>query len=213
MIYALRKLIAFVFLLGIFWFIYQDPGNLGEDWFMQTLGLIVLAFAVFWLVVPWLVVRARIFRRRKQNRARYALWLAEAGGNVVREERRRNDKLPLEEGERVFFHEKGTFYVRPGAGFDEVAHKGKPGDVAFPGYDRLRRRVQRTHCFLTDRRVLFLGKEINFGLPYAGMASVKDTPGGLVFASVREGKKTEVAFTFQNPLIASEVLRRVREGV
>ena len=213
MLYALRKLIAFVFLLGIFWFIYQDPGNLGEDWFMQTLGLIVLAFAVFWLVVPWLVVRVRISRRRKQNRERYAAWRAEVGEDIVREASRRNEKLPLEEGERVFFHEKGTLYVRSRAGFDEISHKGKPGDVAFPGYDRLCRRVQRTHCYFTDRRVLFLGKELNFSLPYAEVSSVKDTPGGLVFTTVHEGKKTESAFTFQNPLIASDVLHKLREGV
>lgn len=213
MIYALRKLIAFVFLLGIFWFIYQDPGNLGEEWFMQTLGLIVLAFAVFWLVVPWLVVRLRIARRRRQNRERYAVWRTEVGENIVREERRRIDKLPLEEGERVFFHEKGTLYARPRAGFDAISHKGKPGDVAFPGYDRLCRRVQRTHCYFTDRRVLFLGKELDFGLPYAEMSSVRDTPGGIVFTSVREEKKTETAFTFQNPLIASDVLGKLREGV
>lgn len=211
MLYALRKLIAFVFLLGIFWFIYQDPANLGQDWFMRALGLIVLAFAVFWLVVPWLVVRVRIARRRKQNLERYALWRAERGECGVLEAQRRSDRLQLEEGERVFFHEKGTFYVRPGMGFDEVSHKGKPGDVAFPGHDRLCRRIQRTHCYFTDRRVLFLGKELNFSLPYAEVSSVKDTPGGLVFTSVHEGKKTEVAFTFQNPLIAAEILRQLRK--
>ena len=60
MIYALRKLIAFVFLGGMFWFIYQDLGNLDQPWFMHALGLITIAFAFFWLLIPVAVVWYRI---------------------------------------------------------------------------------------------------------------------------------------------------------
>ena len=56
MIYALRKLIAFVFLGGMFWFIYQDLDNLDKPWFMHALGLITVAFAFFWLLIPMVVV-------------------------------------------------------------------------------------------------------------------------------------------------------------
>ena len=55
MIYALRKLIAFVFLGGIFWFIYQDLDNLDKPWFMHALGMITVAFAFFWLLIPMVV--------------------------------------------------------------------------------------------------------------------------------------------------------------
>ena len=41
-LYALRKLIAFMFLGGMFWFIYQDLGNLDKPWFMHALGLITV---------------------------------------------------------------------------------------------------------------------------------------------------------------------------
>ena len=55
MIYALRKLIAFVFLGGMFWFIYQDLDNLDKPWFMHALGMIAIAFAFFWLLIPMVV--------------------------------------------------------------------------------------------------------------------------------------------------------------
>ena len=79
MIYALRKLIAFVFLGGLFWFIYQDLDNLEQPWFMHALGLIVIAFAFFWLLIPMIVVHFRIVARRRQNAARYAEWRAALG--------------------------------------------------------------------------------------------------------------------------------------
>ena len=212
MLYALRKLIAFVFLLGIFWFVYQDLGNLGEDWFMHALGVIVLAFAVFWLVVPWLVVRGRIACRRRQNRERHAAWRASLGSADVPEVQCRRDKVPFEAGERVFWHEKGTLYVRSGAGFDAISRKGRPGDVAFPGCGGLSRRIQRVHCYVTDRRLLFFGKETDLRVAHADLASFADTPGGVVFSLVCGERATNVGFTFQNPLIVADVLRHVRKG-
>ena len=77
MLYALRKLIAFMFLGGMFWFIYQDLGNLDKPWFMHALGLITISFAFFWLLIPMAVVKLRIRRRLKQNRERYEKWLAD----------------------------------------------------------------------------------------------------------------------------------------
>ena len=79
MIYALRKLIAFVFLGGMFWLIYQDLDNLGKPWFMHALGLIAVAFAFFWILIPMVVVWLRIRIRRAKNRERHAQWLAEGG--------------------------------------------------------------------------------------------------------------------------------------
>ena len=55
--YALRKLIAFVFLGGMFWFIYQDLDNLDKPWFMHALGLITISFAFFWLIIPMAALR------------------------------------------------------------------------------------------------------------------------------------------------------------
>lgn len=211
MLYALRKLIAFVFLLGIFWFVYQDLGNLGEDWFMHTLGVIVLIFAVFWLVVPWVVVRVRISRRRRQNRERYAAWRASLGPEGVHEIQCRRDRVPLEEGERAFYHEKGTLYVRAGQGFDAISGKGRPGDVAFPGCAGLNRRVQRIHCYVTDRRILFLGKEVGLRIAHAEVLSFEDAPGGIVFSFLRGEWRMRVGFTFQNPLIVVDILRHVRK--
>lgn len=211
MLYALRKLIAFVFLLGIFWFVYHDLGNLGEDWFMHTLGVLVLAFAVFWLIVPWAVVRVRIARRRRQNRARYGAWRALLGPEGIHEIECPRDRTPLEEGERVFYHEKGTLYVRTGAGFDAVTGKGKPGDVAFPGCAKLNRRVQRVHCYVTDRRILFLGKEVDLRVAHTEVLSFEDTPGGVMFSFLRGDRRTSAGFTFQNPLIVMDILRHVRK--
>lgn len=212
MTYALRKLIAFVFLLGIFWFVYQDLGNLGDEWFMHALGVLVLAFAAFWLVVPWVVVRVRISRRRKQNRERYAAWCASFGPDGIHELQCRRDRVPFEDGERVFYHEKGTFYVRAGQGFDAISGKGRPGDVAFPKCVGLSRRVQRIHCYITDRRILFLGKEVDLRIVHAGLLSFEDTPGGIVFSFLRGEQRTNAGFTFQNPLIAMAILRHVRKA-
>ena len=87
MTYALRKLIAFVFLGGLFWFIYQDLDNLGEDWFMHALGLITVVFALFWLFIPMVVVWTRRRRRVRRNCERYEKWLSEGVAGSVRSRR------------------------------------------------------------------------------------------------------------------------------
>ena len=54
MIYALRKLIAFVFLGGMFWFIYQDLDNLDKPWFMHALGMLTVPYAIAMIVFFWI---------------------------------------------------------------------------------------------------------------------------------------------------------------
>ena len=220
MIYVLRKLIAFVFLGGMFWFIYQDLGNIGKPWFMHALGMIAVAFGFFWLVVPMVVVWLRRRSRCMRNRERYAEWLA-AGG--VANIRPRPAKAVLRGGkgagmssvepdERVFFHEKGTLYVDSDAqgvvsAIGGEHPVGRPSDVAFPGYGRKCHVLQRTHCYFTDRQMAFAGKEVDFGIPFADIAAITVTPGGIVFGFSGGGSAARCAFTFHNPLVAAAVLR------
>ena len=233
MIYALRKLIAFVFLGGMFWFIYQDLSNVGKPWFMHALGIIVISFAFFWLLIPMVVVWFRIRSRRAQNRERYRKWLAE-GGVVKLETRqtadtRRAAKAPLlatMPDERIFFHEKGTLYIDCGsAGFDASAHKdrpvGRPSDVAFPGCRRTCYVCQRTHCYFTNRRIVFKGKNLESGILFSNLKKTAAEPGGIVFEAKcggdgvsLEGSTSTIrfAFTFQNPLIAMDVLHYAKDG-
>ena len=135
MIYALRKLIAFVFLGGMFWFIYQDLDNLGKPWFMHALGLIAIVFAFFWLLIPMVVVWLRIRSRRAKNRERHAQWLAEGGIESLR-------PRPVKKGEgaskgakvtsissddQVFYHEKGTLYTElDSEAVDSSCKAGRP---------------------------------------------------------------------------------------
>ena len=212
MIYALRKLIAFVFLGGMFWFIYQDLDNLNKPWFMHALGLITVAFAFFWLLIPMLVVHFRIRRRRVQNRERYALWRTKLGDNVPQPLPRRNARLNLDQDEQAYFHEKGTLYATKDAALGAVSRAGRPSDVAFPQFSRSCSRIQRTHCYMTNRRLLFVGKELFKSVPFDALKSFSDMTGGLVFAIDEAGKNVRLAFTFQNPLIASDVLDFVRKG-
>ena len=215
MTYALRKLIAFVFLGGLFWFIYQDLDNLEKPWFMHALGLLVVVFAFFWLLIPMVVVRMRIRRRVAQNRERYAAWLAEGGAANIHGNPAWNARLALEPGEQAHFHEKGTLYI------DCMAEKrcsagaadrpvGRPSDVAFPGWRRECRVAQRTHCYFTNRRVAFVGKGLDVGIPFSELESFRGTPGGIVFEARRGGEAARLAFTFQNPLVAAAVLSRLR---
>ena len=215
MIYALRKLIAFVFLGGMFWFIYQDLDNLDKPWFMHALGLIAIAFAFFWLLIPMVVVWFRIRRRRAQNQVRYREWLAEGGVANICERPARNARLDLEPGEQACFHEKGTLYVekvRRGEG-EKV---GRPSDVAFPGYRRDCYVCQRTHCYMTNRRLAFAGKDLDIRIPWEELKKFTVMPGGIVFeathvmqntATVGGMSSTRFAFTFQNPLVAADILR------
>ena len=217
MIYALRKLIAFVFLGGMFWFVYQDLDNLDKPWFMHALGLIVIAFAFFWLLIPMVVVWFRIRRRVGQNRARYAKWLAEGGASGLCERPARNARLALDDGEKACFHEKGTLYIDPSAAeFSNAGNMsrpvGRPSDVAFPGWRGCCRVAQRTHCYFTNRRVAFVGRELDISIPFSGLESASTTPGGMVFEAARGGSAARFAFTFSNPLVAAHVLRFAREG-
>ena len=209
MTYALRKLIAFVFLGGMFWFIYQDLDNLDKPWFLHALGLITIVFAFFWLLIPMLVVWYRIRCRRAQNESRYREWLAAGGATSIRPLPARSSKgMATDKDERVFYHEKGTLYVSLGTpGFDTIMRPaGRPSDVAFPGYRRKCHICQRTHGYITNRRIVFLGKDLDIAIPFAELDDFSVTPGGIVFKSGR------FAFTFQNPLIVADILRFAEDG-
>ena len=223
MIYALRKLIAFVFLGGMFWFIYQDLNNLDKPWFMHALGLITIAFAFFWLLIPMVVVWFRIRRRRAQNQERYRKWLADGGIANISERPARNARLDLESGEQAFFHEKGTLYVekvRRGEGEKvrrgEGEKVGRPSDVAFPGYRHDCHVCQRTHCYMTNRRLAFAGKDLDVRISWEELKKFTVMPGGIVFEATHIKQNTAMvggmssarfAFTFQNPLVAADILR------
>ena len=219
MIYALRKLIAFVFLGGMFWFIYQDLDNLGKPWFMHALGFIAVTFAFFWLLIPMVVVWFRIRRRRRQNCERHAQWLAEGGIAAVRPRTVGGKAAHLASigaDESVYFHEKGTLYTDSIAtGFNPSwrmsAPLGLPSDVAFPGFRRRCHVDQRTHCYFTNRGIAFAGKDLDFSIPFAELKSFSDEPGGIVFETGRGGSAARFAFTFRNPLIAADVLRFLKE--
>lgn len=202
MIYALRKLIAFVFLGGMFWFIYQDLDNLDKPWFMHALGMLAVMFAFFWLLIPMVVVRLRIRRRVRQNRERHERWLAEGGTKNAR----------LNGG--TVLHEKGTLYVdarTPVPGVPDGGHFGRPSDVAFPGWRRTCRVAQRTHCYITNSHVSFTGKGLDFAVPFSELKSFSATPGGIVFESGGKASANFV-FTFQNPLVAADLLRFAMGG-
>ena len=212
MTYALRKLIAVVFLGGMFWFIYQDLGNLDKPWFMHALGLITIVFAFFWLTIPMIVVKLRIRRRIRQNRERYRKWLADGGAAAIRPRPAKRVGLePVDPDEQALFHEKGTLYVSAGVPGLDVSSRplGRPSDVAFPRHRRDGYVCQRTHCYFTNRRILFAGKGVDINI---ALADLKDTivePGGIVFEATGA---VRFAFTFQNPLIAADVIGRVETG-
>ena len=222
MIYALRKLVAFVFLGGMFWFIYQDLDNLDKPWFMHALGLIAVAFAFFWLLIPMIVVWLRIRRRRAKNSERYAKWLAEGGiasvhPRPVKDSAQAARVSAISSDGQIYFHEKGTLYVEFGMPpFDSTDSLnrpvGRPSDVAFPSFKRKCIVAQRTHCYMTDHRVAFAGKELDIGLPFDELKSFSVMPGGIVFVADRGGAAARFAFTFQNPLVAADVLRLAKEG-
>ena len=213
MLYALRKLIAFVFLGGIFWLIYRDPEAIGSPVLMNTLGALTFIFGLFWFIVPVLVVRSRIRRRVEQNQARYAHWKSSLEGKSLKPLSKRPGKMSWLPDEEVYLHEKGTMYVVPHSGFDAVSVRGVPGDVAFPGLRRNSRKIQRTHFYLTNRRLLFVGKAVSEELLPTSVESVKAMPGGIDFTVVLRGRRTHLAFTFQNPLVVAEMIRFVREDV
>jgi hypothetical protein len=207
-----------VFLCGIFWFIYQDLDNLNKPWFMHALGMIAILFALFWLLIPTVVVRFRIRRRRMQNEERYRQWLADGGLSTIRERPARNARLALEPGELARFHEKGTLYIDvassqglPAEG-QPARPVGRPSDVAFPGFRRKCRIAQRTHCYFTSCRVAFAGKDLDFRLPFGKLRSFTVQPGGIVFEADVGSSIERCAFTFHNPLVAADILRFAKEG-
>ena len=210
-LYALRKLIAFMFLGGMFWFIYQDLGNLDKPWFMHALGLITIVFAVFWLLIPMIVVKLRISRRIRQNKERYQKWLADGGVAAIRPRPAKKVRLePVDPDEQAFFHEKGTLYVRGRVPGLDVSLRpvGRPSDVAFPGWRRKCHVCQRTHCYFTNRRIVFEGKDLDISILSADLVKRYATPGGMVF----ETRNARFAFTFQNPMIAFDVLDSAMQG-
>ena len=212
MIYALRKLIAFVFLGGMFWFIYQDLDNINKPWFMHALGLITVAFAFFWLLIPMIVVHFRIRHRCAQNRKRYAQWRAKIGDAPLQPHSRRSAPISFEPDEKVYFHEKGTLYATKGSAIGDVSRRFRPSDVAFPRFHRACSRAQRIHFYITDRRLLFVGKELFKSIPFAEVISFSGAPGGLVFNISPKEADARIAFTVQNPLIAFDILDFVRKG-
>ena len=206
MLYALRKLIAFMFLGGMFWFIYQDLDNLDKPWFMHALGLITIVFAFFWLLIPMIVVKLRICRRIRQNKERYQKWLADGGVAAIRLRPAKKVRLePVDPDEQAFFHEKGTLYVRgrvPGLDIS-LRPVGRPSDVAFPGHRIDGYVCQRTHCYFTNRRIVFAGKGVDINVLLADLKNIVVEPGGIVFETT---DAMRFAFTFQNPLIAADVI-------
>lgn len=215
MIYSLRKLIAFVFLGGMFWFIYQDLDNLDKPWFMHALGMITVAFAFFWLLIPMVVVWVRRRRRVARNRERHAKWIAEGGVAGIRPHPagrgRSANVTSIAKDDQIFFHEKGTLYNDRSAPWFGLAAptegpSGRPSDVAFPRFRRRCRVDQRTHCYITGRGLAFAGKDLDFLVPFAELRSRQVEPGGVIFEAVRGTSAARFAFTFQNPLIAADVL-------
>ncbi len=212
MTYALRKLIAFVFLGGMFIFIYQDFGSIDQQWFMHALGVIALLFGFFWLLIPYIVVKCRIAKRLRQNTERHTQWLAETGGGAPPGEVAKTAGHGLEAGETVYLHEKGTLYVPNAFGgiVGGESREGRPSEVAFPGFNRSCRVIQRVHCYVTDAKVFFSGKSLSWSVPVADVASFAAQPGGLVLVvRRREGRAMRVAYTFQNSLVASDIVRHV----
>ena len=206
--YALRKLIAFVFLGGIFAFAYFDVANIFNREFQQLIATLIAVFGIFWLFIPWFVVSVRIRRRNAQNRADFIKW-KDCHPNWTPRPMHPRSILPLERGETLYYHEKGTFYVESGTQYDEVSVPGRIGDVAFPKEHRRWRKVQRVHCYFTSNKLLFLGKTLDCEVERKFLGKVHTTPGGLVFDVASPQKTFRIAFTFHNPLIASEVLKSV----
>lgn len=199
-----------MFLGGMFWFIYQDLDNLDKPWFMHALGLITIVFAFFWLLIPMVVVKLRIFRRIRQNKDRYQKWLADGGVAAIRPRPAKKVRLePVDPDEQAFFHEKGTLYVRgrvPGLDIS-LRPVGRPSDVAFPGHRSDGYVCQRTHCYFTNRRIVFAGKGVDINILLADLKNIVVEPGGIVFETT---DAMRFAFTFQNPLIAADVLGHLR---
>ena len=79
--------------------------------------------------------------------------------------------------------------------------------MAFPGYRRDFHVYQRTHCYVTNRRIAFEGKDLQIASPFSELKSFSVAPGGIVF----DVSGPTLLFTFQNPLVAADVLRFARK--
>jgi len=211
MLYALRKLIAFVFLGGIFWYIYRDLHKLWNPTFRVSVGVLVSLFLFVWLVVPPVVVYFRARERRARNRAGFAVWKAELGAAGPRPLRGKGLRLAVEENESIYFVEKGTLYADSDEGFGERLTPSRVGDVAFPALGGKWFKAQRVRFWLTDRRLCFVGKDLDVTMPLTDLVSFQVHAGGLVFVVRRAGRSRRFAFTFHNPLVTAEVLRSVRK--
>lgn len=199
-----------MFLGGMFWFIYQDLDNLDKPWFTHALGLITITFAFFWLLIPMIVVRLRIRRRMRQNMERYQKWLAAGGVAAIRPHSAKKVRLePVDPDEQALFHEKGTLYIRGDVPALDISSRpvGRPSDVAFPGHRNEGYVCQRTHCYFTNRRIVFAGKGVDISISYADLKNTIVEPGGIVF-EVADGMC--LAFTFQNPLIAADAISHAK---
>ena len=125
----------------------------------------------------------------------------------------RNARLDVEPGETAWFHEKGTLYIDCASAESSSAASldrpvGRPSDVAFPGWRRKCHVCQRTHCYFTNRRIVFEGKDLDISILSADLVKRYATPGGMVF----ETRNARFAFTFQNPMIAFDVLDSAMQG-
>ena len=187
---ALRNLIAFVFLGGIFSLIYNDLDNLWNASYMLSMVGLTLIFFVFWLCVPVLVVALRGAKRRRRNEADYAEW----------------SKQHPSIGDATL-HERGTLYIADGSGLEAVSVPGELGDVAFAGLRKSGwRKIQRVHSYLGGGKLRFAGKALELTFPVAEIRDLKVTNGGLVLAVADEGRTRRFAFTCRNPLIAARFL-------
>jgi len=208
MTYALRKLIAFVFLLGIFWYVYRDLDNLWDASFQRSVALLVILFALIWGLVPLAVVQVRIRKRNTRNQAGYERWRAALPAEGPRPLTGVGSRITLAPGEKAYWIEKGTLYLPVGTELESFAISDSPGEVAFPGCRRFKRKIQRVRFCLTDRRLVFVGKDFSFEW---SRAAVRLHPGGIVLRRLDGDGRSEVAFTCQNPLIVGNGLFPVTE--
>jgi hypothetical protein len=211
-VYALRKLIAAVFLGGMVWFVFHGCDNLDDPLFATSIGCLTIAFFFFWVFIPILVTRLRIRSRQRKNLERFEKWRDAVKGHGPRPFRNPDPRVELVSGENLYFREKGTLYVEKHAGFEGVTAHGRLGEVAFPGRPRSCRKAQRTRFYLTDCRLVFANKQLCLDIPLANLTDYVDTPGGIVFTVVHDGRTVRIAFTFQNPLITKSVMDFVTGG-
>ena len=155
-------------------------------------------------------MKLRIRHRIGLNEERYKKWLADGGIAAIRPHPAKKVRLEtLDSEEQAFFHEKGTLYVRGAVPGLDVSSRpvGRPSDVAFPGHRSEGYVCQRTHCYFTNRRIVFAGKGVDINIPFDELKNTIVEPGGIVFEAA---SAMRYAFTFQNPLIAADVMNHAK---